>query len=408
MSTETSKTVAVIAGIGVALVAGVLLEARLGLLGAGPHGQEPSGQPAEREILYWVAPMDANYRRDEPGKSPMGMDLVPVYADEVGADAVEISPVVEQNIGVRTAPAGKGRLWRKIDATGSVGPDENRVGHVHVRIRGWIQSLQIKTLGESVTRGQLLFELYSPELVNAQKEYLLARRRGDEEMIDAAVEKLGALGMIGSDIRALAQRGSPSETVAVIAPQDGVVIALNVFEGMHVMPETHAISLADLSQVWIHAAVPESRLDWVRQGQPAEARFGAIPGDVFEGQVAFVSPILDPKTRTLPVRIEVPNSDGRLRPNMFSRVTIFGGARNDVLSIPREALIRSGRADRVVVALGDGRFRVHEVVAGIESGDWVEIREGLDEGTEVVVSAQFLIDSEASVSGAIRRLGQRP
>jgi len=360
---------------------------------------------AEEEILYWVAPMDPDYRRDGPGKSPMGMDLVPVYAEEgAGSDTVHISATVEQNLGVRTSKAERRSLWRKVEATGYVGFDESRVSQINLRTEGWIERLLVKNEGERVKKGQLLFEFYSPQLVNTQKEYIQAKRRNDARMLSAAEEKLLALGMVQADIRQLAKTASVSNSVQVLAPQDGTVTSLNVKEGMFVKPATGIMSLADLSSVWLQAGVFESQADWVTEAQSAEARLNYMPGEVFSGRVDYVYPVLDPKTRTLQVRLRFDNPDERLKPNMYAQVTIFGKSHPAALSIPREALIRGQEVDRVVVALGNGSYTVYEVMTGIESGHWVEIIAGLEAGDEVVTSAQFLIDSEASLAGSIRRL----
>ncbi len=365
-------------------------------------------KPAEREILYWVAPMDPDYRRDEPGKSPMGMDLVPVYADEAsrGIDdgAVRIGPIVEHNLGVRTSKAERRSLWRKVEATGYIGYDESRLSQINVRTEGWVQRLLVDTEGERVTKGQLLLEFYSPELVNAQKEYIQAKRRDEGRLASAARNKLVALGMGASDIERLDSSGKVSETVQVLAPQDGIITRLNVQEGIFIKPATEVMSLADLSSVWLQAGVFESQAEWVTEGQSAEARLSYMPGEVFSGRVDYVYPVLDPVTRTLQVRLRFSNPDERMKPNMYARVTIFGKSHPGALSIPREALIRGARFDRVVVSLGDGTYVVREVISGIESGDWVEIKSGIKPGDEVVTSSQFLIDSEASMAGSIQRL----
>jgi Cu(I)/Ag(I) efflux system membrane fusion protein len=362
----------------------------------------------EPEILYWVAPMDPNYRRDKPGKSPMGMDLVPVYAEpDANSDAVHVSSAVQQSLGVRTSKAERRALWRKIEATGYVGFDETRISQINLRTEGWIESLLVKNEGERVSKGQPLFEFYSPQLVNAQKEYVQAKRRNDGQMLAATEEKLLALGMEQADIQRLAKTSKVSNTVRVLAPQDGTVTSLSVKEGIYVRPATEIMSLADLSSVWLQAEVFESQADWVAQSQSAEARLNYLPGEVFSGRVDYVYPVLDPKTRTLQVRLRFDNPSERMKPNMYASVTIFGKSHPEALSIPREALIRGQDSDRVVVALGDGKFTVQEVMTGIESGGWLEIIAGLEAGDEVVTSAQFLIDSEASMAGSIRRLDAR-
>ena len=379
-------------------------------LGSSSHGDEAGQQETgekEKEILYWVAPMDPSYRRDKPGKSPMGMDLVPVYAEDTGdEDAVRIDPVVVQNLGVRTAKAQRRSLFRKVEATGYVGFDESRVSQINLRTEGWIERLLVRNEGERVKKGQLLFEFYSPQLVNAQKEYVQAKRRNDAGLLTAAEEKLLALGMVRADVQRLQKSSKVSNTVQVLAPQDGTVTSLKVQEGMYVKPANEILSLADLSSVWLQAEVFESQADWVVESQSAEARLNYLPGEVFSGRVDYVYPVLDPKTRTLQVRLRFDNPDERMKPNMYASVTIFGKPHPAALSIPREALIRGQDIDRVVVALGEGRFTVHEVMTGIESGGWQEIIAGLEEGDDVVTSAQFLIDSEASLAGSIHRLDE--
>ena len=388
----------------VAFAVGVMLGPEL-LRNEGGAPADSGDAAAEPEILYWVAPMDPNFRRDKPGKSPMGMDLVPVYADSAGqGDIVTIDPAMVNNLGVRTEKAQVRPLWRRIEATGYVGFDETRIAHINTRVAGWIVRLEIGAEGERVAAGDLLFELYSPELINAQKEYLQAHSRGDDRLLAGAAEKLRALGMIPSEIESLARRGSASENIRIVAPQDGIVAELSVREGMYIQPNKTIMSLADLSTVWLLAEVFESQAEWVAAGQAAEARLEYLSGSEFSGQVDYVYPVLDPVTRTLRVRVRFENPDERLKPNMYARVSIYGTLRPNALSVPREALIRAPERDRLVVALGDGQFRVHEVLTGLESGAYVEILAGIEAGDEVVTSAQFLIDSEASLAGSIKRL----
>ncbi len=392
----------------ISLSVGVFIGSRLGDIPLDISGNNEETRQ-EPEILYWVAPMDPSFKSDKPGKSPMDMEMVPVYAQDIGSgDVVTISSTVENNLGVRTATAKRGPLWRRIEATGYVGFDETRISHINIRTKGWITKLLVNAEGERVLKDELLFELYSPELVNAQKEYLQALRRGDERLKSGADEKLRALGMIRTEIIKLAHRGSASENIQVVAPQDGVVSFLGVREGMYIQPNTTIMSLADLSSVWLQAEVFESQADWVAAGQAAEARLNYMPGEVFSGQVDYVYPILDPKTRTLRVRLHFDNPGERLKPNMYAQVSIYGKLQPNALSIPLEALIRAPYRDRVVVSLGDGKFRVHEVMTGMESGEWVEIIAGIEEGDKIVTSAQFLLDSEASLVGSIRRLDSTP
>ncbi len=365
-----------------------------------------SAEDGEREILYWVAPMDANYRRDKPGKSPMGMELVPVYADEAGGDgsSVTIAPEVVQNLGVRTAVAERSRLWRGIDTVGYVDYDESKVSHIHLRTEGWIEDLAVQSEGERVTRGQRLFNLYSPELVNAQEEFVQALNVGNKGLIRASRSRLDALGIPASQIRRLEKNRKPSQTIPIYAPQDGVVSSLSVRDGMYVKPATRVMSLADLSSGWLLAEVFERQADWVKVGQPAEVSLAFLPGRTWEGKVEYIYPSLDPKTRTLKARLRFPNPDEALKPNMYANVKIYGGPKDDVIVIPIEALIRTGREERIIIARGEGRFESRQVRAGIESGEWVEILEGVEPGENIVVSGQFLIDSEASLKASMTRM----
>lgn len=392
----------------VLLLAGLTLLAGYYLGGGFAQKTTADGKQAksqEREIIYWVAPMDPNFRSDKPGKSPMGMDLVPVYADEApGADGVSISSTLQNSLGVRTEKAQIRPLWRRVEATGYVGLDETRISHINLRTQGWIERLLVNAEGERIEKGELLFELYSPELVNAQKEYLQALRRGDERLIRGADEKLRALGMIRSEIDSLKTTGKASENIKVVSPRDGIITELNVRQGMFVQPNTTAMSIADLSSVWLQAEVFESQAEWVAKDQAAEAWLDYIPGSVFSGEVEYVYPVLDPQTRTLRVRLRFDNPGEKLKPNMYARVSIFGRLRPQALSIPRQALIRGPARDRVVVSLGEGNFQVHEVLTGMESGEWIEIIAGINEGDQIVTSSQFLIDSEASLAGSIVRL----
>lgn len=397
----------IIAALIIGLAGGVLIS-NYTILGQRLDFKDSDHKADEKEVLYWVAPMDPNFRRDTPGKSPMGMDLVPVYAKgnntQSPEDAIHINATVVHNLGVRTSKAERRSLWRKVEATGYIGYDESQLSQINVRTEGWVQRLLVDTEGERVKKGQLLFEFYSPQLVNAQKEYIQAKRRDDSRLLSAAENKLLALGMAEAGLQRLAKSGKVSDTVQVLAPQDGIITRLNVQEGIFIKPATEVMSLADLSSVWLRAGVFESQAEWVVQAQSAEARLSYMPGEVFTGRVDYVYPVLDPVTRTLQVRLRFDNPGERMKPNMYARVTIFGKSHPGALSIPREALLRGARFDRVVVSLGDGNFVVREVISGIESGEWVEITSGLNAGEEVVTSAQFLIDSEASLAGSIQRL----
>jgi Cu(I)/Ag(I) efflux system membrane fusion protein len=365
-----------------------------------------SGANGEREVMYWQAPMDPNYRRDEPGKSPMGMELVPVYADEVDGQpgVVSIDPTIINNLGVRTAKAERGPLSRRIETVGYVGYDEDTVQHVHTRVDGWIERLETKASGDPVKKGQLLFELYSPTLVNAQEEYLTALRSDNTLLRKASKERLTALGVNSNEIARLDKERSVRQRVRVTAESDGVIAHLGVREGIFVTPSTEIMSIAELDTIWVLAEVFERQSAWVKAGQHAMVELDYVPGETWHGEVDYVYPELDPKTRTLKVRLRFDNASTVLRPNMFARVSIMGDDIGNVVHVPREALIRGGKVNRVVVALGDGRFKAQPVTIGIESGDRVAILSGLSQGDEVVTSGQFLIDSESNIEAALSRM----
>jgi len=378
-----------------------------------PLEKDQATPKKEKKLLYWVAPMDPNYRRDEPGKSPMGMDLVAVYdegnsaSDESGS-SVKISAAVENNMGVRTANVEVGNLWRKIDTVGYIGLDESRVSHIHLRVDGWIEKLAVNVEGERVKKGQRLFNVYSPKLVNAMEEYVQALGSSNRRLITASKEKLVSLGVSRKQIEQLRKNKKVPQTISVYAPQDGIVSMMMVREGMYVKPSTQVMSLADLSSVWVLAEVFESQIEWVKLGQSADVELSFIPGKTWKGIVDYVYPSLDAKTRTLKVRLRFDNPDELLKPNMYADVSIYGGAKQSVLSVPREALIRSAGTERLIMSMGNGRYTQREVVAGIESGDWVEVISGIKAGEKVVTSAQFLIDSEASMKASFSRMENSP
>jgi len=376
--------------------------------GAEPGTVDGASAEAERDVLYWVAPMDADFRRDEPGKSPMGMDLVPVYADEVDSQpgVVKIDPTIVNNLGVRTAPAERGSLSRRIETVGYVGYDEDTLLHIHTRVDGWVEKQSVAATGDAVEKGQVLFELYSPTLVNAQEEFLAVLRSQNKALDQASRDRLAALGMTVGEIQRLARERKVEQRVRVYAERDGVIAHLGVREGIYVTPATNIMSIAELDRVWVLAEVFERQAAWVSSGQAAEVSFDYLPDESWQGHVDYVYPEIDPKTRALKVRLRLENESLALRPNMFARVTIHGDAAEDVVHVPREALIRGGATDRVVLDLGGGRYRAQPVSIGIESGNRVAIREGLAAGDIVVTSAQFLIDSESNIESALKRFEQ--
>ena len=377
------------------------------VLWLGPDaGGEADGE-GEREPLYWVAPMDSSYRRDEPGKSPMGMDLVPVYEEDAAPESpgtVRISPDVVNNLGVRTGRVERGDFSTRIRTVGYVRDDGDRLTHIHPRVEGWIERLHVQAEGDPVTAGEPLYEIYSPTLVTAQEELLLALGRRNERLVAAAEARLAALRVPETAIRELKAERRVQQTVTVRAPRSGVVADLAIREGMHVKPELTMLSIGGLDRVWVIGEVFERDVALVEAGDPVTLTLEYLPGREWTGRIDYVYPEIDPETRTARVRIPLANPDHALKPDMFAEIEIAAGRREGVLTIPREALIRTGGKPRVVLALGDGRFKSIEVEAGRIGDERAVILAGLKAGERVVTSAQFLIDSESSKTSDFARL----
>jgi membrane fusion protein, copper/silver efflux system len=372
---------------------------------------------ASKEPLYWVAPMDPNYKRDKPGKSPMGMDLIPVYADgegnsDSGPGTIRIAPEVVNNLGVRTANALSRPLHTMIRTVGYVQYDQDRLIHIHPRVEGWVETLHVKAAGDPVTKGQPLYELYSPGLVNAQEELLLALNRNNDRLIQAAEDRLRALQLSTDVIGELRKKREVQQTVTFYAPQAGVVDNLNIREGFFVKPGTTLMSIGSLEDVWVEAEVFERQASLVTVGMPVTMTLEYLPGRDWQGNVDYVYPSLDEKTRTLRVRLRFKNPDGVLQPNMFAQVVLHATDQMNTLIVPREAVIRTGSQDRVVLALGEGRFKSVSVKLGRLDEREAEILEGLEEGETVVTSAHFLLDSESSKTSDFKRMepdsGEQP
>jgi Cu(I)/Ag(I) efflux system membrane fusion protein len=364
------------------------------------QGTAQQGKP-----IYYRHPHDPNRTSPVPKQDEMGMDYVPVYADAAGPE-VRISPAVVNNLGVRTAAAEMASPERRAATVGYVSFDERRMQQVQPRAEGWIEGLAVRAVGETVDKGQLLFTLYSPMLESAQQEYLDAQRIGNRDLVDASRERLRALGLDAGAADRLARGGRATGRVPFHAPIGGVVTELAVREGAMVSPNMMVLTITGLGSLWVIAQVPESQSGWVHPGTAAEITLPSLPGQPLTGRVDYVYPELDMETRTLRARIVLDGAGSGLRPNMLANVTLVGEAGAPAVMIPRNALIRSGGEERVVVALGEGRFVPRRVVAGAESGDRVVIREGLAEGERVVVAGQFLIDSEANLRSGLGRLGE--
>ena len=362
---------------------------------------------AKKEPLYWVAPMDPNYKRDKPGKSPMGMDLIPVH-EEAGSDqeigTVTILPDVINNLGVRTAPVTRGQMDVSVNTVGYVQYNEDRLIHIHPRVEGWIEKLYVKAAGDPVEQGSPLYALYSPTLVNAQEELLLALKRNNPALIEAAMERLSALQVPEAEINRLKKTGKVSQTTTIKAPQSGVSDNLMAREGMFVKPGMEIMSIGQLEHIWVIGEVFERQASLVQVGDTVRMQLDYLPGRKWQGQVDYVYPSLNTTTRTAQVRVHIDNPDGYLKPGMFAQMRIEATPMDGTLLIPREALIRTGSQSRVVLAKGEGRFKSVAVQVGHITDDQAEITSGLNEGDRIVTSAQFLIDSESSKTSDFRRM----
>jgi Cu(I)/Ag(I) efflux system membrane fusion protein len=374
-----------------------------------PNSEGPKTNSEEKKPLYWVAPMDSNYRRDKPGKSPMGMDLIPVYEDESSTDdfgpgAVRVAPHVVNNLGVRTAPVELENMHTEISTVGYVQYDEDKLIHIHPRVDGWIEKLYVKAEGDPVEKGQPLYSLYSPQLVNAQEELLIALKRNNVSLVTAAKDRLKALQLSAGLIKELEQTKNVQQTITFYSPQAGVVDGLKIREGFYVKPGDTLLSIGKLDQVWVEAEVFERDAALIKEGLPVSMTLDYLPGEDWTGVVDYVYPALNSKTRTLRVRLKFGNPDFQLKPNMFAQVSIHANQADSAIIVPKEAVIRTGKQDRVVLALGDGQFKSIEVTIGRVDKDSIEILSGLNEDDVVVTSAQFLIDSESSKSSDFKRM----
>lgn len=354
--------------------------------------------------LYWVAPMDANFRRDKPGKSPMGMDLVPVYETVGGPGEVVISPEVVNNLGVRTVTVLNTNLQPQIKTVGYVQYDQDKLVHIHPRVEGWVEKLYIKTSGDPVQKNQPLYDLYSPELVNAQEEYLLALNRNNSQFIQSAQLRLKALHIPDAVVTHINKTRKVKQTVTFYAPQAGYSDNLKIREGFYVTPGTTLMSIANLENVWVEAEIFERQAAQVKVGLAVTMTLDYLPGREWVGAVDYVYPALNPQNRTVRVRLRFDNAEKILKPNMFAQVIIHAESNDMKLVVPNEAVIRTGSQNRVVLALEQGRFKSIAVKLGASDDVHTQVLEGLQQGDVIVSSAQFLLDSESSKTSDFMRM----
>jgi len=384
----------------------------------GAQADKPKGK-----ILYYRNPMGLPDTSPVPKKDPMGMDYVPVYEGEgptAGGPVVKISPDKVQNLGVRTETAELRELTRTIYAVATIEANERQLHSVSPRFEGWIEKLYVNTTGQSVRRGQPLLEVYSPDLVTAQQEYLIAWKgvqavkgaspeveASMRTLVDGALQRLRNWDVSDVELKRLQQEGKVRQSITLRAQANGVVTEKRAIAGMRFMPGEMLYQIADLSSVWLLADVFEQDLGLVRQGQSARIKVDAYPDKAFTGRVTFIYPTVMPETRTAKVRIELPNPAGQLKPAMYARVEIAssrGGGK--VLAVPDSAILDTGTRQLALVQRGEGAFEPRPVKLGIHADGYIEVLDGIKAGESVVVSANFLIDAESNLKAALGGFGQ--
>jgi membrane fusion protein, copper/silver efflux system len=376
---------------------------------------------AGRKVLYWRDPMDPTMVSDKPGKSPMGMEMVPVYEGEGTAETgVRVNPNFVQNFAVRTAEAKRGNIPIEIRTVGILAYNQKGIASINTKFDGWIERPQVNYVGESVQRGQVLFEVYSPQLVTTQQEYLSAidylerlsasgaypeaveRARA---LVEASRERLRYWDISDEQIRELARSGKTTRTLQVVSGVSGVVIQKmdQSLDGMRLGPGMNVYKIADLSTIWVEIEVFEYQVQHLRLGQTARIELDAFPGQNWQGTLIYLDPAVNSKTRTLKAYVEIPNPDRKLRPEMYANVRIQAPAASGVVIVPQEAVIHSGERN-VVIVHKDQRFEPRQVELGVQGGGYQEVRRGLQAGELVVTSSQFLIDSESNLKEAINKM----
>jgi RND family efflux transporter MFP subunit len=382
-------------------------------------GKRPASG-VDNPVAYWVDPMNPAHTYDKPGKAPCGMDLVPMYAGDKSVKGIRIDPNVVQNIGVTTEDVQERNLQKEIRTSGTVGLNEPKVYTVSSKIAGWADKLYVSFTGEQVVKGQPLLEIYSPDLVSTQEEYLQSlryaqslapdasaeARRGAQQLVDSTRARLLNWDIPDSEIRTLEARGTATKTMTLRSPDNGVVLEKMVEQGKQVEPGMVLYRIADLSTVWVLADIYQQDFPFVKLGDHAAVTLSSWPGKAFDGRVAFISPVVNPDAKTAQARIEVRNTpDGNLKPGMFATVQILAPVAVKAVAIPEQAVIHSGERNIAVINLGNGYFDPREVHLGITAGGYVQVLLGVQAGEKVVTSAQFLIDSESNLKSAVQMLG---
>lgn len=384
------------------------------------YAEEPK---AERKPLFYRNPMNPEITSPVPAKDEMGMDYVPVFADNdqgssEPAGTVTIDPTVVQNIGVRTARAERQAIAHTVRAVGRVAYDEERLARLHPKTEGWIEKLFIDKTGEPVKQGTILLDIYSPQLVTSQQEYLLALKsvntlkrspypdisQGARDLARSSRERLELLDVPAHQIRELEKTGRIQKSLHIHSPFNGIVMNVGAREGEYVTPQTELYMLADLSQIWVFVDVYEYELPWIKVGDTAEMRLAALPGRTLTGRIDYVYPYMESQTRTIKLRLRFENPDLALKPDMYADVTIQGDEQQDAVVVPAEAIVRSGNREQIFVEREPGKFEPREVKLGISAEGKVAVLQGVEPGEVVVTSSQFLIDSESKLREATAKM----
>ena len=371
------------------------------------HGAQAASDSIEEEL--YTCPMHPWIVESEPGQCPIcAMDLIPIEAEKFGSE-IAIDPVVLQNIGVRVEPVVSAPLKMEIRTVGNVAYDETRIVDVNLKIDGWVEKIHVDSTGAQVKRGQPLFELYSPDLYATQQEYLLLWKNrenaGNAKLLESARTRLSLYDISDEQIRELEENGAASRTMTISSPSSGIVMEKNVNQGLHVTPGQTIYRIADLSRVWVLASLYEFQLPFVTEGQSATIELPYVPGEALRGRISYIYPYLDEGSREVRVRLEFDNHKGLLKPGMFADVSIGQPESTETILVSREAVIDTGERKVAIVSLGEGRFESRTVETGRKAdGGKIEINSGLEPGENVVVSGQFLLDSESRMRESLAKL----
>lgn len=385
------------------------------------YADENTSSKGEREILYYRSPMNPRQTSPVPKKDEMGMDYVPVYADEAGLGTVHIDPATQQNIGVTIETVKKRNLSRNIRTTANITYDETKLYTISTKIMGYVEKLFVDYTGQLVKRNQPLLEIYSPDLVSTQEEYLQALKykneisggsdlslKGAEQLVQSAKRRLLYWDISEKEIQELEGRGTPQKNMTIYSPAEGIVTDKMVINGQNIMPGMALYKIADLSTVWGIAQIYQYELQWIKVGDKADLQLSYLPGKSFKGRITYIYPYLDSEAKTAQVRIEIQNTGNyEFKPGMFADISIKSPLKLETVAVPNQAIIHSGTRDVAIISLGNGYFKPVNVTLGARGDDgYVQVIKGLNEGDDIVTSSQFLIDSESNLNAALNNMNQ--